>query len=294
MCTTIIESGLDLPNVNTVIVDRADRMGLAQLYQVRGRVGRGARRAYAYFFYPKRSLLTGAAIERLATVAEMTALGSGMSVAMRDLEIRGAGNLLGHEQSGHVEAVGFELYCDLLKEAVSSLKGEGRGGARLSSVEIPLEAYLPSDYISDEEVRVDLYRRLSLSESLGDLAEVESEIQDRFGDLPPQVENLLMLEELRIRTGREGIQSIMMARGEIEIRPYRGCEKKAISLAENVQDDPVLNVEKVYHDGKSRSVFLRLGDSGRKADAKAIVVALLWAAQKLEENLVKASGNRIT
>lgn len=289
LCTTIIESGLDLPNVNTLIVDRADRMGLAQLYQVRGRVGRGARRAYAYFFYPKRSLLTTAAMERLATLAEMTALGSGMSVAMRDLEIRGAGNLLGPEQSGHVEAVGFELYCDLLREAVGVLKGEKISGPRLSSVEIPLEAYLPADFITDEEVRVDLYKRLSLANSPGDLMEAENEMQDRFGELPQEVENLLLLEELRMRAGRAGVQSIMMAHGELEIRPFRGYEKVAETLAEDVIDDPALGVERVYHDSRSGSVFLRLEDRGRKADPRAIVVALLWGVERLEGGKVKAS-----
>ncbi len=293
LCTTIIESGLDLPNVNTLIVDRADRMGLAQLYQVRGRVGRGSRRAYAYFFYPKRSLLTGPAMERLATVAEMTALGSGMSVAMRDLGIRGAGNLLGHEQSGHVEAVGFELYCDLLREAVDVLKGERRGGARSSSVEIPLEAYLPGDYVPDEEVRVELYRRLSLSSDLEELADIEKELLDRFGEIPLEVEHLLLIEELRLRAEMAGIQSVMMVRGELEIRPFSGTEKMAETIAEEVASDPVLRVERVYHDRKSGSVFLKLEDRGKGVETRAMVASLLGAIERHAKDIVGTVGKKL-
>ncbi len=180
MCTTIIESGLDLPNVNTLIVDGADRLGLAQLYQIRGRVGRGGKRAYAYLFYPHREVLTGTAVARLSTISEMTPLGSGMRIALRDLEIRGAGNLLGAEQSGQIEAVGFELYCELLKEAVEILKGEAPVPARDASIEIPVDAYIPESYISEEETRVEEYRRLIVAGRAGTIDEFSSELVDRF------------------------------------------------------------------------------------------------------------------
>lgn len=218
VCTTIIESGLDLPNANTLIVDRADLLGLGQLYQVRGRVGRSERRAYAYLFYPEKQSLTAAAKARLAAMGDMASLGSGMRVAMRDLEIRGAGNLLGREQSGHIEAVGFELYCELLKESIDALKGKKAHEARLAAVELPVDAYIPEEYISDEEMRVEEYRRLILSARSGMIDEYEEELIDRFGEMPPQARLMIEIEKLRSEAGEAGFESIMMKKGEIQMR----------------------------------------------------------------------------
>ncbi|MDD5447987.1 MAG: transcription-repair coupling factor [Actinomycetota bacterium] len=227
VCTTIIESGLDLPNVNTLIVDRADLLGLGQLYQVRGRVGRSERRAYAYFLYPEKQFLTAAAKARLAAMSEMASLGSGMRVAMRDLEIRGAGNLLGREQSGHIEAVGFELYCELLRESIDALKGKTAREARLAAVELPVDAYIPEEYISDEEMRVEEYRRLILSGRNGMIDEYEEELVDRFGKMPPQTRRMIEIEKLRSEAGEAGLESLIMKKGEIQMRFLPGEKPRA-------------------------------------------------------------------
>ena len=183
--TTIIESGLDIPQANTLIVERADMLGLAQLYQIRGRVGRSDVTAHAYLFYPDRRELSEEARHRLSTLADYTELGSGYRIAMRDLELRGAGNLLGDEQSGHVAAIGFELYCELLAEAVAELQGEALPRPRPVRVDAQVDAYVPADYVSLEAVKIDIHRRLALSGSVTELRELQAEIADRFG--PPPV-----------------------------------------------------------------------------------------------------------
>lgn len=190
LCTSIIESGLDIPNANTLIVDRSDRFGLAQLYQLRGRVGRGAARAYAYFLYDKVSGMTEEARRRLEAIREANDLGMGYSIAMRDLEIRGAGDLLGMRQSGHISAVGFDLYTKLLQRAVGELRSIRDGTApppmALSGVNIdlPLEAYIPSDYVGAEGLRLQLYRRMGNITSAIDIDALAQELADRFGPLP--------------------------------------------------------------------------------------------------------------
>src|SRR5262249_17828676 len=164
VCTTIVESGIDIPNANTLIVERADLLGLAQLHQIRGRVGRGRERAYAYFLYPPEKPLTEHAHERLATIAQHTELGAGMYVAMKDLEIRGAGNLLGGEQSGHIEGVGFDLYVRMVGEAVQQFKGERPAESQDASdvkVDLPVDAHLPTDYVGVERLRLEMYRKLA-------------------------------------------------------------------------------------------------------------------------------------
>ncbi len=221
VCTTIIESGLDLPNVNTLIVDDADRMGLTQLYQLRGRVGRGANRAYAYFFY-KQKQLTEAARKRLRTIFEAAELGAGFRIAMKDLGIRGAGNLLGSEQSGHIGAVGFELYSRLLSEAVSELKaGDDRKTASQplsTTVDISLAAFIPDEYVNDLDTRLALYMRLARVDSLEEMYELGAEIEDRFGPLPLQVKNLLYIVRLKLMARGSGIRDIIGEKGQIVIR----------------------------------------------------------------------------
>ena len=185
--TTIIESGLDIPQANTLIVERADMLGLSQLYQIRGRVGRSDATAYAFLFYPEARELTPEARARLATLADHTELGAGFAIAMRDLEIRGAGELLGGEQSGHVAAVGFELYVELLNEAVAELQGQRRVAARPVRVDARIDAYVPQQYVGSEALRIDIHRRLALSETEDELRELQASLEDRFGPLPEPV-----------------------------------------------------------------------------------------------------------
>ncbi len=215
--TAIIESGLDMPRVNTIVIDRADRFGLAQLYQLRGRVGRSSQRAFAYLMTPPGQTLTPEARRRLAALEEFQALGSGYHIAMRDLEIRGAGNLLGEEQHGHMEAVGFDLYCRLLEEAVLELKG-GAGVAPLDvKVDLMVPAYLPDDYIGDPEQKMDLYRRLArLREPAGCEAMAE-EIEDRYGRPPEPVLNLLDIQRLRVLAGRCGVAEVRAGRKGVDL-----------------------------------------------------------------------------
>ena len=182
--TTIIESGLDIPQANTLIVERADQLGLSQLYQIRGRVGRSDVLAHAYLFYPDARELTPEARARLATLADHTELGAGFAIAMRDLEIRGAGDLLGAEQSGHVAALGFELYVEMLHEAVAELSGQRRLAARPVRVDARVDAYVPAAYIGAEALKIDLHRRIALTETEDELHELRVATEDRYGPLP--------------------------------------------------------------------------------------------------------------
>ena len=176
VATTIIESGLDIPQVNTLVIERADVLGLAQLYQIRGRVGRGENAAHAYLMYPDGSELSEEARARLAALADYTELGSGYRVALRDLELRGAGSLLGDEQSGHVAAVGFELYCDLLAEAVAELSGNRGALMRPVRLDLALDAYVPADYVAYEAAKLDVHRRIALAETVDELRDIEIEL----------------------------------------------------------------------------------------------------------------------
>ena len=226
LSTTIIESGLDIPNANTLIVDRADWFGLAQLYQLRGRVGRGANQAYAYFFHPLHSRLTADARARLETIGEQTELGSGFSIAMRDLEIRGAGDMLGTRQSGHIAAVGFHLYTELLAQAVRHLKGEGEAphlpiATQTVTIDLPLPAYFPVQYISETSLRIQLYRRLAEIDSFDAIDAMRAELADRFGPLPRAVEGLLYQIRVKLLAQRANASAIATENGQVTIRlPY--------------------------------------------------------------------------
>ncbi len=208
VATTIIESGLDIPQVNTLIIERADVLGLAQLYQIRGRVGRGENAAHAYLMYPDGSELSEEARARLAALADYTELGSGYRVALRDLELRGAGSLLGDEQSGHVAAVGFELYCDLLAEAVAELSGNRGALMRPVRLDLALDAYVPADYVAYEAAKLDVHRRIALSETVDELRDIEIELTDRFGEPPAPVENLILAQEARVKLALLGADSL--------------------------------------------------------------------------------------
>jgi transcription-repair coupling factor (superfamily II helicase) len=209
LSTAIIESGLDIPNANTIFVDRADTFGLAQLYQLRGRVGRGSHQAYAYFLVPEQEILTGEAQKRLQAIQDFTALGSGFRIAAADMEIRGGGNLLGQEQSGHIGAVGFELYMQMLEEAVRELKGQAVVREMEPALQLQVSAYIPDEYVDDVSQRLSLYKRLSSSRQPGDLAQLHGELLDRYGPVPEPVERLFEVMEIRLlaKTARAvGIQ----------------------------------------------------------------------------------------
>jgi transcription-repair coupling factor (superfamily II helicase) len=223
VCTTIIESGLDIPNANTIIIDRADTLGLAQLYQLRGRVGRSSRRAYAYLLYRRRERLSDEARKRLQAIFNASELGAGFQIALSDLEIRGAGNILGGEQSGHMAAVGFDLYSRMLAEAVETRKAsrEGRDPvieAPQAVLDLPVEAHLPTDYVPDEAQKLELYRRLARARTSGDLAAFRQDVMDRFGPLPQPVVRLVEVAELRLAAEAAGVASISREEGWLVVR----------------------------------------------------------------------------
>jgi transcription-repair coupling factor (superfamily II helicase) len=223
VCTTIIESGLDIPNANTIVIDRADALGLAQLYQLRGRVGRSSRRAYAYLLYRRRERMSEDARKRLQAIFNASELGAGFQIALSDLEIRGAGNILGAEQSGHMAAVGFDLYSRLLAEAVEERKAAHDGRAPMivpvqAVVDLPLEAHLPDDYVADEAQKLELYRRLARARSQGDIAAFRQEVIDRFGPMPPPVLRLVEVAELRLAAEGAGVSSISREEGQLVVR----------------------------------------------------------------------------
>jgi transcription-repair coupling factor (superfamily II helicase) len=217
--TTIIESGLDIPQANTLIVERADALGLAQLYQIRGRVGRSDVLAHAYLFYPDARELTPEARARLATLADHTELGAGFQIAMRDLEIRGAGDLLGAEQSGHVAALGFELYVEMLHEAVAELSGQRRAIARPVRVDARVDAYVPPAYIASEALKIDLHRRLALTEDDDELRELRAAIEDRYGPLPEPVENLFAIQDAKLKLAQIGADYLVFRGGRATVGP---------------------------------------------------------------------------
>jgi transcription-repair coupling factor (superfamily II helicase) len=250
--TTIIESGLDIPQANTLIVERADTFGLAQLYQIRGRVGRRDVPAHAYLFYPEAAELTPEARARLATLADHTELGAGFAIAMRDLEIRGAGDLLGAEQSGHVAALGFELYVEMLHEVVAELSGERRLAARPVRVDARVDAYVPAAYISSEALKIDLHRRLTLVEDEDELRELEVATEDRYGPLPEPVANLFAIQQAKLKVALLGADYLVFRAGKISIGPVVIGSGELRALRERV--------ETAVYSTSQREVTLRDGD----------------------------------
>jgi transcription-repair coupling factor (superfamily II helicase) len=230
VATTIVESGLDIPNANTLVIDRADMYGLSQLHQLRGRVGRGSERAYAYFLYPPERSLTETAHERLATVAQHTEVGAGMYVAMKDLEIRGAGNLLGGEQSGHIAGVGFDLYVRMIGEAVSELKGDGPAEKPEVRVELPVNAHIPHDYVPGERLRLEAYTRIAAIDSEADVTATREELTDRYGEPPEPVLNLLEVARLRTAARRAGLTDITAAGNHIRFAPVELPDSRQVRV----------------------------------------------------------------
>jgi len=249
VATSIIESGIDIPQANTLIVERADHFGLAQLYQIRGRVGRSRERAYAYLLYPSAAALTPEAAQRLSALSDYTELGAGFKVAMRDLELRGAGNLLGDEQSGHVAALGFELYMQMLDEAVAELGGEdGVGPAEEWEpvrLDVNVDAYVPADYVPYEQAKIDVHRRIAGAREVAELHELRAELEDRFGKLPPPLENLLLLQQARIKLGEAGARAVSFRSGRLAVTPIELDSRRAKRIREEIP-------EALYESGKSQ------------------------------------------
>jgi transcription-repair coupling factor (superfamily II helicase) len=254
VATSIVESGIDVPSANTLIVERADVFGLAQLYQIRGRVGRSRERAYAYLLYPSHAALTEEATKRLSALSDYTELGAGFKIAMRDLEIRGAGNLLGDEQSGHVAALGFELYLSMLDEAVRAA-GESGGEDEPEPVrlDVNVDAYVPADYIAYEQAKIDTHRRIAAAREVSELGVLREELEDRFGPVPDPLANLLQLQIARIKLGQAGARSVSFRQGRLSVTPV---DLDAAQRAELEQRLPGVVVEP----GRSQ-VSLRVPDA---------------------------------
>jgi transcription-repair coupling factor (superfamily II helicase) len=248
VATSIIESGIDIPQANTLIVERADIFGLSQLYQIRGRVGRSRERAYAYLLYPSAAALTPDAAQRLSALSDYTELGAGFKVAMRDLEIRGAGNLLGDEQSGHVAALGFELYMQMLDEAVRELGGEEQEGEELHEpvrLDVNVDAYVPADYIPYEQAKIDVHRRIAGAREVAELGELRSELEDRFGPVPEPLANLLLLQQARIKLGEAGARVVSFRGDRLAVTPIELDSRRAKRIREEIP-------EALYESGKSQ------------------------------------------
>jgi transcription-repair coupling factor (superfamily II helicase) len=209
VCTTIIESGLDIPNANTIFINDADRFGLAELHQLRGRVGRYKHRAYAYMLLPSSRPITPVAARRLKAIEDYSHLGAGFRIALRDLEIRGAGNILGAEQSGHIQLVGYQMYCDLLAEAVRKLRNEPVEAIPAAVIDLGFATYIPKSYIPSDRYRMDIYRKIAVTKTTEDLKQIESELADVYGPVPDDVELLLELAGLRIKANKQDIKSIV-------------------------------------------------------------------------------------
>jgi transcription-repair coupling factor (superfamily II helicase) len=265
VCTTIVESGLDIPSANTLIVERADELGLAQLYQIRGRVGRARERAYAYLLYPSAAALSEEAGQRLATLSDYTELGSGFKIAMRDLEIRGAGNLLGDEQSGHVAAVGFELYVGMIDEAVRLLHGDAaEETAEPVRMDLPVDAYVPGDYVPYEAAKIEIHRRVAGAREVAQLIMLRDELADRFGPIPPALDNLIRLQDARIKLGRAGARSVGFTGERMSATPIELDSRGAKALRERVP-------EAIYESGRE-TVRVRLPEEPEER-FRAVVTA---------------------
>jgi transcription-repair coupling factor (superfamily II helicase) len=274
VCTSIIESGIDIPQANTLVVEHADTFGLAQLYQIRGRVGRSRERAYAYLLYDSAAALTVEAAQRLAALSDYTELGAGFKVAMRDLEIRGAGNLLGEEQSGHLAALGFELYMQMLDQAVAELSEQPEQELpEPVRLDVNVDAYVPADYVAYEQAKIEIHRRVAGALEVADVELLREELEDRFGPVPEPLENLLALQRARIRFGQAGAQAVSFRGDRLAVTPIDLDSQRAKRLREELPDA-------LYESGRSQ-VSLRVPREGpdrfptvvRAADVLAALTA---------------------
>ena len=241
--TTIIESGLDIPNVNTIIINRADTFGLSQLYQLKGRVGRSTRQAYAYLFYPRHASLTEEAQKRLQVIAEYSELGSGFKIAMKDLEIRGAGNILGHEQSGSIMDVGFDLYCQMLEDEIKMLKGEEVKEYFRTSLFIKTDFFIPDSYMNDDKQKIEFYKRFESCETVDEVEILEAELLDRFGTPPSEVKTLVELEKIRAIASSLRISEVLEENNKIKIRISSLCVIPGEKLASSISKDKRLTLD---------------------------------------------------
>ena len=280
VATTIIESGLDIPQANTLIVERADLLGLAQAYQIRGRVGRSRERAFAYMLHPTSEALSAEAGARLATLSDHTELGSGFAIAMRDLELRGAGDLLGDEQSGHVAAIGFELYLSMLEEATEAMRAGGEEGAPEAQVRVDVDvsAYVPSDFIPFEAAKIELHRRIAAAREPGELRALREELRDRFGPVPEPVEALLELQRARIEIGRQGGRVAEVRGGRLSISPVDLDAERVGTIRERIP-------EAMYETSK-RTLSLRVPDE--PAPRLAALLGLVESLSGAEPALVES------
>jgi transcription-repair coupling factor (superfamily II helicase) len=261
--TTIVENGIDVANANTLIVERADVFGLSQLHQLRGRVGRSRERAYAYFLYPADKPLTELALDRLTTIAKNTELGAGMQVALKDLEIRGAGNLLGGEQSGHIADVGFDLYMRMVGEAVNDYKrGVIEGVEEISEckVELPITAHLSAEYVPADRLRLDLYRRLADAKNDAEIDAIKEELQDRFGALPHEAEALLRIARLRIYVKSHGITDFAVQGRYVKVAPLAPTESLELKINRLYPGSIVKSVTKVVLIARPQSAAWESGE----------------------------------
>ena len=278
--TTIIETGLDIPNANTLIIQDADRMGLSQLYQLRGRVGRSSRTSYAFLMYKRDKMLREEAEKRLQAIREFTELGSGIKIAMRDLEIRGAGNVLGAEQHGHMEAVGYDLYCKMLSQAVRALKdGESQEESFETAVECDISAYIPASYIKNEYQKLDIYKRISAIETQEESMDMQDELMDRFGDIPASVDHLLRIAALKGQAHRAYVTEVLINRQEVRLTLYGRAKLKA-------EEFPRLLAEykgQLKMTGGEEPVLLYQDTKHKNKDSKA----MLKMAEELTEKLTK-------
>jgi len=256
VCTSIIESGIDIPQANTLIVENADTFGLSQLYQIRGRVGRSRERAYAYLLYDSAAALTPEAAQRLSALSDYTELGAGFQIAMRDLEIRGAGNLLGDEQSGHVAALGFELYMQMLDEAVRAAGSEQEGESPPEPVrlDVNVDAYVPADYVPYEQAKIEVHRRIAAALEVADVEGLREELEDRFGPVPEPLANLLALQRARIKFGQAGAQTVSFHGDRLAVVPIELDSRRARRLREEIP-------EALYESGRSQ-VSVRVPKDG--------------------------------
>jgi transcription-repair coupling factor (superfamily II helicase) len=234
VATSIIESGIDIPQANTLIIERADMFGLSQLYQIRGRVGRSRERAYAYLLYPSAAALTEDAQKRLSALSDYTELGAGFKIAMRDLELRGAGNLLGDEQSGHVAALGFELYMQMLDEAVQAAEAAAGASDEPDTepvrMDVNVDAYVPADYVPYEQAKIDVHRRIATAREVADLGTLRDELEDRFGPVPLPLANLISLQQARIKLGQAGARAVSFKQGRLAVTPVDLDAERATRL----------------------------------------------------------------
>jgi transcription-repair coupling factor (superfamily II helicase) len=265
VCTTIIESGLDIPNANTILINDADRFGLAEMHQLRGRVGRYKHRAYAYMLLPATRSISPLAARRLKAIEEYSHLGAGFRIALRDLEIRGAGNILGAAQSGHIQIVGYQMYCELLAEAVRRLKNEPSEPIPTAVVDLGFATYIPKNYIPISRHRMDAYRKIAVARNDDDLGQIKGELTDLYGPMPDEVDLLLEMAELRIKASRRGIKSVVASGQDLVFSFDKDADGQAEALLSNTSgklripepQTAYLRLEKNYFEPRTLMTVLR-------------------------------------